>query len=268
MRDREKGIICVRAAIVAAALSLTLGACSVSQTKGTETAGQEVSGEEGAGGQPLGQKMPGEEGADKQSSGQTPGTEKPSGQKPSGQKPSGQKPPEQKPPEQKPPGQEWDAAGSSAQENGAQADAGPVLVLSLPEDERLCSNPVRSQDDKMIQILFHDESTQSDAIARASLDSEDSLSEYYVLDEAGAEKRRVPAEDGSEMEMDIRKTVENSDIHGILIRWEYKGIFYELWEDDAREQADDVIRMAAGIAVSTMEEGGAADEESKAEPQA
>ena len=263
MRDREKGIICVRAAIVAAALSLTLGACSVSQTKGTETAGQEVSGEEGAGGQPLGQKMPGEEGADKQSSGQTPGTEKPSGQKPSGQKPSGQKPPEQKPP-----GQEWDAAGSSAQENGAQADAGPVLVLSLPEDERLCSNPVRSQDDKMIQILFHDESTQSDAIARASLDSEDSLSEYYVLDEAGAEKRRVPAEDGSEMEMDIRKTVENSDIHGILIRWEYKGIFYELWEDDAREQADDVIRMAAGIAVSTMEEGGAADEESKAEPQA
>ena len=51
------------------------------------------------------------------------------------------------------------------------------------------------------------------------------------------------------VKMTIQKTVENSDIHGILVSWEHEGVFYELWEDDARDSMDAVIEMASAIAV-------------------
>ena len=41
--------------------------------------------------------------------------------------------------------------------------------------------------------------------------------------------------------------MENSDIHGILISWEQEGVFYELWEDDAREKKEAVVDMASAI---------------------
>ena len=49
------------------------------------------------------------------------------------------------------------------------------------------------------------------------------------------------------MKMTIQKTVENSDIHGILVSWEHEGVFYELWEDDARDSMDAVIEMASAM---------------------
>lgn len=151
-------------------------------------------------------------------------------------------------------GQDTSEAGSAGREipETGSADREAVLKLSLPEDESLFSHPVRSEDDGMIQIQFGDQNTRSEAIVWASLEKEGGPSEYYVFDEEGEEKKMVAA--GSrQLEMVIRKTVENSDIHGILVSWECDGVYYELWEDDAREQADDVIQTAAEIAARSME---------------
>lgn len=131
----------------------------------------------------------------------------------------------------------------------------PVLRLKLPEDETLCSSPAVIQEDgTAIQIQFHDETTQSDAMAWASLEAGGGPSEYYVLDEDGTERQEVLAGEKIRVEMTIRKTVENSDIHGILVSWNYEGVFYELWEDDARESADAVVDMAAAIAARSAED--------------
>ena len=137
------------------------------------------------------------------------------------------------------------------QENARnQKDAeGPVLRLELPEDQGLCSDPsFIQQDDNTIQILFHDETTQSDAIAWASLEAAGGPSENYVLDQQGMEQREILAGEDGPVVLTIRKTVENSDIHGILISWEQEGVFYELWEDDAREKKEAVVDMASAIA--------------------
>ena len=130
-----------------------------------------------------------------------------------------------------------------------QKDAeGPVLRLELPEDQGLCSDPsFIQQDDNTIQILFHDETTQSDAIAWASLEAAGGPSENYVLDQQGMEQREILAGEDGPVVLTIRKTVENSDIHGILISWEQEGVFYELWEDDAREKKEAVVDMASAI---------------------
>lgn len=131
----------------------------------------------------------------------------------------------------------------------------PVLRLKLPEDETICSSPaVIREDGTAIQIQFHDETTQSDAMAWASLEAGGGPSEYYVLDEEGTERQEVLAGEKIRVEMTIRKTVENSDIHGILVSWNYEGVFYELWEDDARESADAVVDMAAAIAARSAED--------------
>ena len=130
-----------------------------------------------------------------------------------------------------------------------QKDAeGPVLRLELPEDQGLCSDPsFIQQDDNTIQILFHDETTQSDAISWASLEAAGGPSENYVLDQQGMEQREILAGEDGPVVLTIRKTVENSDIHGILISWEQEGVFYELWEDDAREKKEAVVDMASAI---------------------
>lgn len=131
----------------------------------------------------------------------------------------------------------------------------PVLRLKLPEDETICSSPAVIQEDgTAIQIQFHDETTQSDAMAWASLEAGGGPSEYYVLDEEGTERQEILAGEKIRVEMTIRKTVENSDIHGILVSWKYEGVFYELWEDDARESADAVVDMVAAIAARSAED--------------
>ena len=104
------------------------------------------------------------------------------------------------------------------------------------------------EDEHTVQIQFHDENTQSDAMAWASLEAGGGPSEYYVLDEEGTLQQEVWA--GEKLvKMTIQKTVENSDIHGILVSWEHEGVFYELWEDDARDSMDAVIEMSSAIAV-------------------
>lgn len=137
----------------------------------------------------------------------------------------------------------------------AGTEKAPVLRLKLPEDETICSSPaVIREDGTAIQIQFHDETTQSDAMAWASLEAGGGPSEYYVLDEEGTECQEILAGEKIRVEMTIRKTVENSDIHGILVSWKYEGVFYELWEDDARESADAVVDMAAAIAARSAED--------------
>ena len=130
-----------------------------------------------------------------------------------------------------------------------EAAKAPVLRLKLPDDVTVCSSPVIIQkDEHTVQIQFHDENTQSDAMAWASLEAGGGPSEYYVLDEEGTLQQEVWA--GEKLvKMTIQKTVENSDIHGILVSWEHEGVFYELWEDDARDSMDAVIEMASAIAV-------------------
>ena len=130
-----------------------------------------------------------------------------------------------------------------------EAAKAPVLRLKLPDDVTVCSSPVMLQEDEhTVQIQFHDENTQSDAMAWASLEAGGGPSEYYVLDEEGTLQQEVWA--GEKLvKMTIQKTVENSDIHGILVSWEHEGVFYELWEDDARDSMDAVIEMASAIAV-------------------
>ena len=130
-----------------------------------------------------------------------------------------------------------------------EAAKAPVLRLKLPDDVTVCSSPVMIQEDEhTVQIQFHDENTQSDAMAWASLEAGGGPSEYYVLDEEGTLQQEVWA--GEKLvKMTIQKTVENSDIHGILVSWEHEGVFYELWEDDARDSMDAVIEMASAIAV-------------------
>ena len=130
-----------------------------------------------------------------------------------------------------------------------EAAKAPVLRLKLPDDVTVCSSPVIIQkDEHTVQIQFHDENTQSDGMAWASLEAGGGPSEYYVLDEEGTLQQEVWA--GEKLvKMTIQKTVENSDIHGILVSWEHEGVFYELWEDDARDSMDAVIEMASAIAV-------------------
>ena len=130
-----------------------------------------------------------------------------------------------------------------------EAAKAPVLRLKLPDDVTVCSSPVIIQkDEHTVQIQFHDENTQSAAMAWASLEAGGGPSEYYVLDEEGTLQQEVWA--GEKLvKMTIQKTVENSDIHGILVSWEHEGVFYELWEDDARDSMDAVIEMASAIAV-------------------
>lgn len=130
-----------------------------------------------------------------------------------------------------------------------EAAKAPVLRLKLPDDVTVCSSPVMIQEDEhTVQIQFHDENTQSDAMVWASLEAGGGPSEYYVLDEEGTLQQEVWA--GEKLvKMTIQKTVENSDIHGILVSWEHEGVFYELWEDDARDSMDAVIEMASAIAV-------------------
>ena len=128
-----------------------------------------------------------------------------------------------------------------------EAAKAPVLRLKLPDDVTVCSSPVIIQEDEhTVQIQFHDENTQSDAMAWASLEAGGGPSEYYVLDEEGTLQQEVWA---GEKLVKMTIQVENSDIHGILVSWEHEGVFYELWEDDARDSMDAVIEMASAIAV-------------------
>ena len=53
-----------------------------------------------------------------------------------------------------------------------EAAKAPVLRLKLPDDVTVCSSPVMIQEDEhTVQIQFHDENTQSDAMAWASLEA-------------------------------------------------------------------------------------------------
>lgn len=233
-------------AAAAAAVSIGLGACSPGTGK---TVTPVPTGQEATGQVETGQESPAGEGPGPEASGQEP-QKIPGGAETSKADFPGQ-------------GSSPENGGKTETGNGGNAETGKgpgqdstqesakatVLRLKLPEDERICSSPaIIQEDDNTIQIQFHDENTRSDAIAWASLEAGGGPSEYYMFDEDGTKQQEVSAGEELRVKMTVKKTVENSDIHGMLVSWEHEGVFYELWEDDARDSTDAVIDMASAIA--------------------
>lgn len=124
------------------------------------------------------------------------------------------------------------------------------LKLSLPEDKERYENILYSIiSNEVAQIRFHDETTNSDAILRAGkAEGGDPSGIYYEFDSSKVRKETVKAKDGTEVDIVAQPTIENSDIHGVLVVWNAGGSVYTLWEDDAREQIDEVVQAAVEIA--------------------
>lgn len=124
------------------------------------------------------------------------------------------------------------------------------LKLSLPEDKERYENITYSIiSNEIAQIRFHDKTTNSDAILRAGkAEGGDPSGIYYEFDSSKVRKETVKAKDGTEVDIVAQPTIENSDIHGVLVVWNAEGSVYTLWEDDAREQIDEVVQAAVEIA--------------------
>lgn len=124
------------------------------------------------------------------------------------------------------------------------------LNLSLPEDKERYENITYSIiSNEIAQIRFHDKTTNSDAILRAGkAEGGDPSGIYYEFDSSKVRKETVKAKDGTEVDIVAQPTIENSDIHGVLVVWNAEGSVYTLWEDDAREQIDEVVQAAVEIA--------------------
>lgn len=124
------------------------------------------------------------------------------------------------------------------------------LHLSLPENEAWCSG--RSYfiiDGKVAQIAFYDEMTKSDAIARAGSEQNgDPSGIYYNFDEEKEETWTAFMDGGTQIDITVSVTVDNSDVHGVLAAWTYKGVRYSLWEDSARDHISEVGKLAVEMA--------------------
>ena len=48
--------------------------------------------------------------------------------------------------------------------------------------------------------------------------------------------------DGTKVDITVRVTSENSDVHGVLATWSAGDTSYSLWEDDAWEHPDAVAK--------------------------
>lgn len=237
---RKKQFILYFAAAAAAA-GIGLGACSSGSgtekkavtpvPAGQETAGQGAAGQGAAAGEAAGLEASGREPLE------NPGSTGQSNEDFSGRVESAEN------------GIRTETVRGTGQASKQESAKAPVLRLKLPDDEGSFSSPaIIQEDENTIQIQFHDENTQSDAMAWASLEAGGGPSEYYMFDEEGTEQQEVSAGEKFRVKMTIKKTVENSDIHGILVSWEHEGVFYELWEDDARDSMDAVIDTASAIA--------------------
>lgn len=124
------------------------------------------------------------------------------------------------------------------------------LPLSLPEDESWCSKRTHFIiDGKVAQISFYDEVTKSNALARAGNETDgDPSGIYYNFDKEKEETWSASMADGTQVVITVSVTVDNSDIHGVLAAWTYKGVRYSLWEDSARDQTNEVGKLAVEIA--------------------
>lgn len=124
------------------------------------------------------------------------------------------------------------------------------LPLSLPEDDDWCSKRAYFIiDGKVAQIAFYDEVTKSTAMARAGNETDgDPSGIYYNFDKEKEETWSASMADGTQVDITVSVTVDNSDIHGVLAAWTYKGVRYSLWEDSARDQTSEVGKLAVEIA--------------------
>lgn len=164
---------------------------------------------------------------------------------------------------QKLPAEETTSAAGETTAPGAVSLANPVkpvdsekdftslgLPLSLPEDDDWCSKRAYFIiDGKVAQIAFYDEVTKSTAMARAGNETNgDPSGIYYNFDKEKEETWSASMADGTQVDITVSVTVDNSDIHGVLAAWTYKGVRYSLWEDSARDQTNEVGKLAVEIA--------------------
>lgn len=124
------------------------------------------------------------------------------------------------------------------------------ITLELPENEEWYSDVSYTIiAGKVAQIAFYDKIAESDALVRAGAETEgDPSGIYYKFDDKKKESWSTKAEDGTQIDIALQVTEKNSDVHGVLATWTYKGTRYSLWEDDAWEQTDAVAKMAIEIA--------------------
>lgn len=135
------------------------------------------------------------------------------------------------------------------------------LPLSLPENESRCSKRAYFIiDGKVAQISFYDEVTKSNALARAGNETDgDPSGIYYNFDTEKEETWSASMADGTQVDITVSVTVDNSDIHGVLAAWTYKGVRYSLWEDSARDQTSEVGKLAVEIAKRALKKETAPD---------
>ena len=146
--------------------------------------------------------------------------------------------------------QDWSALPNPIVDVGSSEDFEAAgLSLWLPANEEWYSDPDYSMiGDKVAQILFYDEITESDAIARAAKSEEEDISGiYYVFDDSRKQSWFTKLEDGTKVDITVQVTAENSDVHGVLATWSAGDTSYSLWEDDAWEYPDAVAKMAIEI---------------------
>ena len=146
--------------------------------------------------------------------------------------------------------QDWSALPYPIVDVGSSEDFEAAgLRLWLPANKEWYSDPDYSMiGDKAAQIQFYDEFTKSDAIARAAKSEEGDISGiYYVFDDSRKQSWFTKLEDGTKVDITVRVTSENSDVHGVLATWSAGDTSYSLWEDDAWEHPDAVAKMAIEI---------------------
>ena len=146
--------------------------------------------------------------------------------------------------------QDWSALPNPIVDVGSSEDFEAAgLRLWLPANKEWYSDPDYSMiGDKAAQIQFYDEITKSDAIARAAKSEEGDISGiYYVFDDSRKQSWFTKLEDGTKVDITVRVTSENSDVHGVLATWSAGDTSYSLWEDDAWEHPDAVAKMAIEI---------------------
>lgn len=146
--------------------------------------------------------------------------------------------------------QDWSALPNPIVDVGSSEDFEAAgLRLWLPANKEWYSDPDYSMiGDKAAQIQFYDEITKSDAVARAAKSEEGDISGiYYVFDDSRKQSWFTKLEDGTKVDITVRVTSENSDVHGVLATWSAGDTSYSLWEDDAWEHPDAVAKMAIEI---------------------
>lgn len=124
------------------------------------------------------------------------------------------------------------------------------LSLYLPEDPSWCSGAVYYIiDQNVAHIKFYDNSTKSDAVARAAKEELGDVSGvYYNFDDTKEMKQEIEVKAGEKVQIKVQLVVDGSDIPGVLASWNYNGTNFTLWEDKGKNSPESVAKLAEEIA--------------------